>query len=233
MDRFFFDRILNLIFPPKCGFCGEVTGTNSFICMDCWATKKHEYINRCEFCGKTSYNGICAECKSQKRYYDKLLFWSEYSDEIRDKIHAYKFSGKKFYYNFFSELLIRKLEGMTADMIIPVPISRERRKEREYNQSELIAKKISQVFNIPYYSNILIKTKDVERQSLLNSKKRKESVKNVFEIADILRVSGKLVILIDDIFTTGATANECSKVLKRAGVKEIKVAVICISHTLK
>lgn len=234
MIKIICNKLLNLIYPPKCGFCHQITGTDSFICDDCKVNKSQEYINRCAYCGKsTLLNNICTECLNKPIYYEKLFFFSEYTDEFRDKIHAYKFFGKKFYYNFFSELIYDKLRGIDADIIIPVPISKERLKERGYNQSALIAKNLSNRLKIEYNDEIIIKIKNSEKQSMQNFRKRQESVKNIFKIADNINMSGKRVILIDDVFATGATVNECSRLLSDAGAKSILVAVISISHTLK
>jgi len=237
MDKFFLrnfvEKVLDFIFPPKCGFCGEITSDKRFVCENCYNLSIQKYTNRCKFCGKIAYSDICIECKNKTIYYDELMFCSEYTDEIKHKIHLYKFKDKKYYYHFFSELIYKNIKGVKADFIVSVPISRERYKERGYNQSELIAKKLSRFLEIPYIPNLLIKTKDTKRQSMQNFKMRKESVKNVFNIADNIDVGGSTLLLIDDIFTTGSTVNECSKVLKKSGAKNIKVAVISISHTLK
>ena len=89
------------------------------------------------------------------------------------------------------------------------------------------------MLKIPYDNGVLLKIKNSEKQSMQNFRKRQESVKNIFKVADNNLVRGKDVILIDDVFTTGATANECSRRLIEAGAKSIIVAVISISHTLK
>jgi len=233
MDKFFCDKFLNIIFPPKCGFCGEVTINKRFICEKCHDLSTQKYINRCKFCGKISYESICSECSNKRIYYEKLIFCSEYTEEFKHKIHLYKFSDKKYYYHFFTELISERVRNEEFDLIIPVPISKERYKERGYNQAELISKKLARILDKPYSSDILIKTRNNERQSMQNFKDRIKSIKNVFEVADNIKVSDKKILLIDDIFATGSTVNECCRVLKKAGVKDIKVAVICISHTLK
>ena len=233
MDKFFCEKLLNLIFPPKCGFCGEITGNNHFICEKCHHLSTQKYINRCEFCGKISYSGICSECKNKRIYYDKLIFCSEYTEEFRQKIHLYKFSDKKYYYHFFTELIYERVKNEDFDLILPVPISRERYKERGYNQSGIISKKLAKMLEKPYSFDILIKIKNNERQSMQNFKDRLKSTKDVFKIADNINVDKKKILLIDDIFATGSTVNECCRILRNAGVENIKVAVICISHTLK
>ena len=185
------------------------------------------------FCGKISNESKCSECSNKKLYYEKLMFCHEYTRDFKQKIRLYKFKDSKFYYHFFTELIYERVKNEEFDLIIPVPISYERYKERGYNQSGLIAKKLGYLMNKPCDLDILIKTKNSKRQSMQSFRNRQISVKNVFKIADILKVSGKSILLIDDVFTTGATVNECSRVLKEAGVENIKVAVICISHTLK
>lgn len=233
MDKFFFDKLLNLIFPPKCGFCNEITGNGKFICEKCHDLSTQKYIKRCNFCGKISYDGICSECKNKKIYYDKLIFCSEYTEQFKQIIHLYKFCDKKYYYHFFTELLYEHIKDEEFDLILPVPISRERYKERGYNQAALISRKLAKFLDKPYSSEILVKVKNSERQSMQNFKNRLLSVKNVFEVADTILVQDRSVLLVDDIFATGSTVNECCRVLKGAGVKNIKVAVICISHMLK
>lgn len=233
MDKFFLTKFLNLIFPPKCGFCGEITTSEHFICKDCYDLSTQKYVNRCSFCGKISDEGKCSECEKKILYYEKLIFCSEYTEEFKQKIHQYKFSDKKYLYHFFTELLYERIKNETFDIIVPVPISRERYKERGYNQAGLIAKKLSYMLEKPYNSDVLVKIKNSERQSMQGFSERQKSVKNVFEVADILEVRDKEVLLIDDVFTTGSTANECSRVLKNAGAKNIKVGVICISHMLR
>ena len=230
----FYNTIFNLIYPARCGFCNEITGTNSFICDNCKYRLKQEYANRCMYCGKvTLLRDICSECKDKKIYYDKLVFFNEYTKEFREKIHSYKFRDKKFYYNFFEELIYDKLCDTEADIIIPVPVSSQRLKDRGYNQSALIGEKLAKDMKIEYSGEILTKVRNSEKQSMQNFHERQESVKNIFQIADILGIRGKRVILIDDVFATGATANECSKELTKAGAKSVVVAVISISHTLK
>jgi len=233
MDKFFLlEKFMSYIFPPTCGFCGEITGSDSFICENCRRIKKQEYINHCSLCGKVCYSEICPECRKKKIYYDKFFFCREYNEDMKEKIHRFKFYGEKYYYHFFTEILYERLKDEAVDGIIAVPVSRERMKERGYNQCELVAKKLSAMLHIPYLRGVLVKTVHNERQSLQTLKLRKESVKNVFKVADILNVVGKKILLIDDVLASGSTVNECSKILKQANVKEVYVGVIAVSHML-
>ena len=228
MDKFFLDRIYNVFFPIKCGYCNKITENISHICNDCRIKIYMEDDNRCKFCGTKIFreNNICDKCAKAKVYYDKLVFCAEYKDVLRNRMLQYKFEDKKYLKDFFAEQLANKLVSIDIDYIIAVPISKNRMRERGYNQTNLIAKRVGKILDKQYVSDILVKTKETERQSTLSKTERKINVKDSFKVADIYKVREKKILLIDDIFTTGATVNECSKMLKKAGAKKVIVATI-------
>lgn len=112
------------------------------------------------------------------------------------------------------------------DIIIPVPISKKRKKQRGYNQSYLIAKELSKSLEVRLIDYCLYKFKDVIEQSKLNKEERKQNLKNVYLLKNEEIIKDKRVLLIDDIFTTGATANECCKTLHQAKIKEVSILTI-------
>ena len=112
------------------------------------------------------------------------------------------------------------------DIIIPVPISKKRLKERGYNQSALIAKEIANYLKIEYNEKVLIKIKDNIAQSILEGKDRELNVKDVYKVKDFEKIKNKKILVIDDIYTTGSTVNECSRILKINGAKDIGVFII-------
>jgi len=229
MNKFFLENIFNIFFPIKCGYCDEITENGSYICDSCRKELDLEdKLNRCKFCGTKLFdkNRVCLECDKDKKYYEELIFFSEYKDVLKNKILAYKFNDKKYLKDFFAEELSRYLLNLEADYIIGVPISTKRMRERGYNQTNLVAKKLGQILNIKYVSDILIKTGDTVHQSGLSKTERKINIKNSFKVADKYDICDKKILLIDDIFTTGATVNECSKMLKKAGAKKVIVATI-------
>ena len=114
----------------------------------------------------------------------------------------------------------------TCDTIIPIPISKKRNKERGYNQSLLIAKELSKKLRIPVSSKCLYKIKNTIEQSKLNKSEREKNIQNVYELKNKEVLNNKTVLLIDDIYTTGNTVNEASKILKNANIKSIIVLVI-------
>ena len=153
----------------------------------------------------------------------------KYEGNIRKLILDYKFNEKSYLFRTFVKFLLqnekisKKLE--TCDIIIPIPISKKRQKQRGYNQSLLIAKEISKKLNIPYNQN-LIKTKDIIEQSKLNKEQRQKNIYGVYELKNAKKLENKKIILVDDIFTTGSTVNEASRILSNANVKEITVLTI-------
>ena len=186
----------------------------------------------CGFCGKLDRNSLCNKCKIQiqknnlskiedykntSSYFDEHIYLFQYSGEIRNMILNYKFREKSYIYSTFVEL-IKNNKKICAqikkyDIIMPVPISKKRLNTRGYNQSALIARKIAKMLNMCYEENILVKIKDNKPQSEMGQEKRKSNVKDVYTIKNKEKIYQKKILLIDDIFTTGNTVNECAKVL--------------------
>lgn len=212
------EYILDLIYPNVCGFCNE-------ICKESLCEKCEEKINKIMLCNIDNYEN------DKTKYYNEHLYLFKYDDEIRQKILEYKFNDKAYIYKTFSKI-ITKNEKICRffekyDIIIPVPIHKKRMNLRGYNQSELISKEISKQFkNLTFERNVLIKSKNSEPQSTLNRIERNENVKNVYIVENSEKIINKKILLFDDIYTTGSTVNECSKVLKLSGAKEIGIITL-------
>lgn len=204
----FFDHALEIIFPPKCGICGKIG--ERYICNNC-------------------YNMFVIN-KIYKSYNRERFHMLKYEGIIRDKLIEYKFNDKPYLYRMFYEILIKDknvcdfLKGY--DIIIPVPIHKKRKSLRGYNQSELIAKKLSDEFKMPMYIDVLKKQINTIPQSSLGKKARKSNAQNVYKVDNMQKIKNKNVVILDDIYTTGATANECIKVLKDAGAYRVGIITI-------
>ncbi|NMA84513.1 MAG: ComF family protein, partial [Epulopiscium sp.] len=114
------------------------------------------------------------------------------------------------------------------DLIIPVPVSKERLEERGYNQAEEIAKHLSKISKIPYNRDILIRKKDTRPQSGFNPNQRTKNIRNAFVTTSQLPAKHKVILIIDDIYTTGSTINECSRILLNSGAEKTYSSVVCI-----
>lgn len=204
-------NILELIYPKTCGMCENIS--NSYLCSKCKLKIKNLLkLNIAQYKDK---------CFNSHTY----LF--KYEEGIRDKLLKYKFRDYSYLYKFFSEIIINNCNlKNNYDIILPVPIHKKRKAKRGYNQSELIAKEIAKNVNVEYSNNVLIKTSDTVPQSTLNQHQRISNVLGIYKVINSQIIENKNILLIDDIFTTGSTVNECAKVLKQNGAKLVDVLTI-------
>ena len=212
------DYILNIIYPNVCGFCNNICKES--LCMQC-----EEKINKILLCNIDNYEN------EDNKFFNEHLYLFKYNDEIRKTILDYKFHDRAYLYKTFSKIIIKnkKICGFFKkyDIIIPVPIHKKRLNIRGYNQSELIAKEISKNnSNLALENKILIKTKNTNPQSTLTKEERIKNAQDVYILRNFERIRNKNIILCDDIYTTGSTVNECSKLLKLNGAKEIGILTL-------
>lgn len=199
---------LDFIFPPSCGICDELG--EGYLCKKCEEELKI-YL----------YQGNMLENK---------FHLYKYTGIIRKKLIQYKFNEKSYLADFFCECIIKDKKACEFlkdyDIIIPVPIHKKRKKQRGYNQSELIARKIAKKLDLNIYSDVLIKTKNTKPQSLMGLGERRKNVKGVYFVENKEKIRNKNVLVLDDIYTTGATANECMQILKTSGAKKVGIITI-------
>ena len=208
------NNILELIYPNVCGICGE-------ICKDSLCKKCENAIKKYK---------IDLISKNKKMYFCESMHIFKYDDIIRQKIIEYKFQDEAYLYKTFAKIILKnkKVCGFLEkyDIMIPVPIHKKRRLKRGYNQAELIAKEICKNLNLELKNNVLIKQKNIVAQSELNKNERMQNIKNAFGIKNANEIKNKNIILFDDIYTTGSTVNECSRILKKVGVNKIGILTI-------
>ena len=201
------DRILDLLFPRRCVFCHRLTQDDADICMLC--RQKLPYTGDAS---KQSFPGLTA-C------YSPLY----YVDSVRASLLRFKFGGLMHYAETYGQFLIKCIDEnqISCDSITWVPVSRRRLRQRGYDQARLLAEEIAK--RKGYICEAMLRKKRHNRaQSTAGSaEKRRQNVKDVFEILPDAEVRGKTVLLIDDIVTTGATLSECAGVLRRAGASKV------------
>jgi ComF family protein len=167
---------------------------------------------------------------NEKSYCDLVVGVFEYDGLVRDSLRRYKFHNKPSYYRTYSKLLADRLRRMTDigryEAVLSVPLHSERERTRGYNQAYLISKALAKELKLPECSYALRRVKYTDAQSLLGRSDRHENVKDAFLVNDNRNITGKSVLLVDDIFTTGATVQECSKALISAGAREVTAAVM-------
>ena len=214
-------KLLNLIYPNKCIFCNSI--------LDFYSLEKKEFT--CNNCKKNLeyIRGVIDIQKASNKHFDYFVCAYNYEKIVRKLLLDFKFYNKKYLRYFLASDLsriIKKYNIEKVDYITYVPISFKRYIERGYNQSELIANCISHSLGIPLLKYCLIKIKHNQVQSSLSLTSRRLNVVGVYKVLFKKAIKGKNIILIDDIYTTGSTVDECSKVLKDAGANRIIVATV-------
>ena len=214
-----FDKILSFLFPSPCVVCQKPAGRNRFVCNSC---KEHLTLLKpgafCKTCLAPLPSGaeLCGKCLSNSPAYGQLVACVSYQGILRNSLHRYKFGGRSDLHTSFAMLMCAQLLSFGCtdfDVVVPTPLSKERLRERGFNQAELIAKDIAKQFHAPCVSNALKKCRDTERQSELDMHQRDRNVRGAFALSSPDAVRGKKVLLVDDIFTTGATMREAAKTL--------------------
>lgn len=200
----------------------------------------------CGICGKINKESLCKKCEIelkkdldaniinqeeiQDKYFDEIMYIFKYEGQIRKLIIDYKFNEKSYIYLTFVNFLLKDTKIFenikNYDTIIPVPISNKRLKTRGYNQSFLIAREIAKQLDLRLVNNCLVKTKNIIEQSKLNKEERMENIKGVYKLQNEKLIDSKKILLIDDIYTTGSTVNECSKILRKGNPNKIGILVL-------
>lgn len=229
------NKILDFLFPPKCAFCREILTTKSPVCNECMKTLPFIEDDVCDICGRPidefSYN-ICANCRKDKRWFEHSFVPLVYKDSAKDSAVALK-SAHPYYAKAFAYLLADKIltspHYVNFDSITFVPQSSRSKRNRGYNQAELIAKELSRLLNIPCIPT-LCRSNDGKQQHTLNAPERRANVKKCYFKTDA--PGSGAILLVDDIYTTGSTANYCSKLLRQMGFSKVYLAVSMIRSEL-
>ncbi len=203
------DKLLDLLFPPRCPFCRSIL-------------KDHEKLI-CTACRKT-LPWTVGDARIQRfRHIDACLSPLYYEGNVRRSLLRYKFGAMSVYAPKYAEIMRKTISesDLSFDLIAWVPLGRKRLKKRGYDQSKLLAQELAAYFQKPC-PQLLVKIADNPAQSSTGSaEKRKANVAGVYKVKDPLLVKGESVLLVDDIVTTGATLNECARVLRAAGARKI------------
>ena len=228
--------VIDLCFPPSCYICHEFT-ENDGLCPECWKNITWITEPKCKICGipfSIPMQDFCANCDKKKPHFDKaisVLVYNKYSKKML--LHFKNYDCTYMSKQFASWICrIAEKELQNSDIIVPVPITLFKRIMRKYNQAELLAMAISKLSHVQYEPRILIKAKSTKAQEGLTKAARQKNLIGSFSIDnkfdDLLL--DKNVILVDDVMTTGSTANECAKILKKHGAKS--VVVLTVVHTV-
>jgi ComF family protein len=238
----------NLFLPAFCRKCGVriLIEGNLHFCEACWATIEPVVGPKCPRCGRPHSVRIgfdqiddieCSECFGQKLSVGTTMAAGIYDGVLRDAIHLLKYRRKRHVAGPLGALLLDcvagAMNGRTYDVAAPVPLHRNRVRQRGYNQSELIAEHLCRGLRGVSVQRLLRRVKDTPSFTKLGAQERRRQIKRAFEFVPGMSVKKKAVLLIDDVVTTGATTNECARVLRRAGAARVDVAAVAVARRLQ
>ncbi len=228
-----FSKLIDFIYPAQCFLCKKILLAEDGICFDCLSKLNYITDPRCARCGypfefamKTkNVNNYCPNCIKKLPKFDVCISSLHYNDASKKIILPFKHGDKTGYAKFMSRVMSASGKKIIekSDIIIPVPIHLTRMLKRKYNQASLLAKYLSKLNNIPAFYTCLLRTKATISQGHLSPRARKLNIKEAFKCSKSINIKGKTILLVDDVFTSGATVEECSKVLKQAGAKQVMV----------
>jgi ComF family protein len=221
-----FEGLLELIYPTHCASCGRF---GQLICQDCLDSLPLIEPKFCLKCGKPSYYLVseCRDCRNKRFVFFESRSLGLYEGNLRELVHKFKYGNCRGLAEIFADLLVEHIESnfFEVDAVTYVPLSRRKKDERGFNQAQLLAEKIALKLNLPFLE-VLCQDKETQDQSKLQAVERRKNVKGAFSVKRDLLPKGSKVLLVDDVFTTGSTVNECSRVLRASGTKSVKVVTI-------
>lgn len=226
-----------ILFPSYCKLCGSFLERKKekVVCSCCWESLFKWPASFCLVCGgffqEPVNPHVCINCLRNPPPFTRHRSCSFYRGKLKDVILLYKYKGfrilGKHLASFADEMLGRNLEiWQGVEILIPVPLHPRRKKMRGFNQSAILAKELAKKKNFCFLQNSLIRTVYRPPQTSVEKGERESNVRGVFEVKKTEKIKNKIVCLIDDVYTTGATLRECARVLKKAGVKEVRALTI-------
>ena len=213
---------LDKFFPRKCPLCGSLLLPNERICGKCSDSVVFIQPPICQRCGRPIYD--CA-CRGENYSFTRCVAPFAYTKSVRNGIHRLKFRNSpecaEFFALFMTTVVKREYNTASFDLVLSVPMHPSDIHRRGYNQSDLLAKSIADRINVPYGKRILVKAVRNNTQHTLAKADRRSNVSGVFKVAQPYLVTGKRILLCDDIITTGSTLDACAAELLNAGAREV------------
>lgn len=225
---------LGFLYPETCQFCGEgkATSREGFVCRRCWTQVRFIRPPFCERCGLPYPGDLstpfeCANCREMELHFSSARSAVVARGITREAIHRYKYQRALWFEPFLAELLVREAEPALRDQhwdfIVPVPLHPVKQREREFNQAARLAGHLSAATGIPLNKKLLRRVISTATQTLLTREQRAANMRRAFAVDAQAELDGERIVLVDDVFTTGATTSACAKALRAAGAGDVCV----------
>ena len=234
--------LADVIFPSRCVTCGVVLGPDKTLhfCHVCFSRITFIRSPICSRCG-IPFNGpdggdhLCGDCLTSETYFSVARAVGRYETTILDAIHRFKYGGKiavgEILGRLMADFAYPAFDIKEYSLIIPAPLHPKRLRERGFNQSLILALAVSKRFSLALDFTTLRRRIHTKPQVSLGKKERKVNVRGAFEVSEEKKIRGKSIILVDDVYTTGSTVNECARVLTKS--KAAKVAVLTLARAVQ
>jgi ComF family protein len=212
------------------------------VCQSCWDSVKLIEAPFCSVCGYafpskaiSGEGALCGACRRELYRFDVARAWAPFQGSVKEIIHQLKYGCHP---SLARPLAVRLASAyaadrhrLQADWLIPVPLHPARMRERGFNQSSEIARHLSRIVGVALARHWLLRTRPTKVQAGLTRRERRRNVSGAFEMSKSAEVRGRAVLVIDDVFTTGATLNECARILRESGAA--RIAVLTIARVIK
>lgn len=247
------ESLFSVLFPSDCKICGLplLNISRLPVCPDCLASIHPVQGHICSICGERvlstfaepDEDGLrrCPVCRRVDRPFERAVAYGSYDGALRELIHLLKYGGVRPASKVLGRMLadaiapLNSCFGPGRILVIPVPLFRGKRRQRGFNQAEMILSDAVRILSAPLRfelrTDLLARTRDTHSQIGLTSHQRRENMRGAFKVMRAEEVTGREVLLVDDVYTTGTTVSECAKVLRRAGAAKVWVATA--ARTLK
>lgn len=227
--------IWDLIYPRRCPFCQEIRPyQGGSVCRTCFDALKRVNQPHCMKCGKTLENEeeeYCQDCMAVPKSYQRGFPVFFYEEPLKTALYGFKYKNQRDYAEFFAECMYqfykKDFARLGLEGIVPVPVHPNRKRKRGYNQAQLLATELGSRLKTPVYKDYLVRIVDTSPQKELNDKIRIKNLKNAFKRGRN-RIELKKVLLVDDIYTSGATIEACTRILLSEGVEQVYYTSVAI-----
>lgn len=230
--------LTDCLYPPACAVCGKPLGSDtgppglSGVHLKCSLSVRKVAGDVCRVCGKSigEEEVLCRDCRDTPHIFKQSVAAYEINAELKDSLYRFKYRNKKEYAVFYAKSIFNAhkdlLRFLQPELIIPVPMYYKKERQRGYNQAALIAETLGELLEMPVDAYALMRIKKTVPLKDCSAKERRMILSGAFELMKPLSV--KSILVVDDIYTTGATLDACADVLKRAGAEMVYGAHVCI-----
>lgn len=225
-------RAIDLVYPRNCQFCATplAEADSGVICRSCLGTVRwieEPFCQQCAspFAGEVREAFVCGYCQDLRFYFERTVCACRAEGIVRDCLVQFKYNRAAYFGPHLVEWLNRAasqwIDWQQVDCIVPVPLHPRKRRHREFNQAEYLATGLARSVGAPVVATAVRRVKDTSTQTRLDAETRRRNLRDAFAIQRPAAVAEKRVVLLDDVFTTGATLDSCAKVLRKAGATQV------------